>query len=435
MGFAISRRRLLSGAALAASPLMFPGRAPGADEKAPPSERLGIGIVGCGAMNTGHARNLVMNGGAQVVAVCDPNARKRKALQKLVEEGYAPQAGLTRYRGCRAYNDFRDLIANKDVDAIWVATPDHWHTLPSLAAVRAGKAVYVEKPMTLTIEEGRVLADEVKRTDGILQCGSQQRSGYGFPRAVELVRNGRIGNLKRIVVTIHKGDRGGPCNEVRVPDWLDYDLWLGQAPLAPYCPERCIGVRSWISIRDYGGGRVASWGSHHLDICQWALDADGGGPIEIEGTGTFPESGLCDHAVTWDVELRYASGVLVHMLNGPLPPSIKFIGDEGWLMVNREEMRAEPASVLDSEIGPDEWHAKTSSDHRQNLLDCIRTREQPVASAEIGHRTATACHLMNICLVLGRKVNWDPARERFVNDPEADAMISRKMRAPWSLSS
>jgi predicted dehydrogenase len=385
-------------------------------------------------MSLGHTKRLMRNPDVQVVGVCDPNRQKREKFKGLIEDGYASQAGLTRYKGCADYNDFRDLLANKDVDAIWVVTPDHWHVIPALAAIRMGKAAYVEKPLTLTIEEGRVLADEVKRTGGIIQCGSQQRSTKGFVRVVELVRNGRIGKLQRVEVGIHPGDGPKGCTEQPVPDWLDHDLWLGQAPLAPYCPERCLGVRPWISIRDYGGGRIASWGSHHLDIVQWALDADNSGPVKIEGSGTFPVSGIVNHAITWDVDIQYASGVTVHLMNTPPPnPYIKFMGEEGSIFITRQEIRAEPANLLDSVIGPDEFHARTSDNHSQNFLDCIRPREEPVASAEIAHRSATVCHLVNNCLILGRSLRWNPQTERFVNDPEADAMISRKMRAPWHL--
>ncbi len=434
MGYKFTRRHFLATATTAAvAPLIVPGQALGLNGAMAPSERIGIGIVGCGSMNTGHARQLVGNRGVQVVAVCDVNGLKRETLRKQVDEGYTSQSDQGSYTGCAGYNDFRDLIANKDVDALFVATPDHWHTLPSLAAMRAGKDVYCEKPMTLTIEEGRALADEQKRSGAIFQHGTLQRSAYGFPRAVELVRNGRIGTLKHVEIGIHPGDGPRGCNETPVPDWMDYDLWLGQAPLAPYCPERCIGRRAWLSIGAYGGGRIASWGSHHLDIAQWALDADHSGPVEIEGTATYPEWGIVDQAITWDAELRYSNGITVHMVNHAPPPYIKFIGDEGSIFVTRTEFTSDPANILDSVIGPDEYHVHTSRNHRQDFLDCVRSRETTVTPAEIGHRTATACHLMNIALRLGRKVRWNPETERFIDDPEANAMISRKMRAPWSL--
>lgn len=432
----IDRRSFLAQATAAAvtGPVILSARAVGSGSNKAPSERIGVGIVGCGSMALGHARRLVYNPEVQVVGVCDPNRKKRKQFKDLVNEAYATQTGQTRYRGCVDYNDFQDLLANPDVDAIWVVTPDHWHVIPALTAIRMGKAAYVEKPLTLTIEEGRVLADEVERTGGILQCGSQQRSNQEFARVVELVRNGRIGKLQRVEVGIHPGDRGKGCTEQPVPDWLDYDLWLGQAPWAPYCPERCGGVRSWISIRDYGGGRIASWGSHHLDIVQWALDTDNSGPVKIEGSGTFPESGIVNHAITWDVNIHYASGVTVHLTNTPPPdPYIKFIGAKGTIFITRRETKAEPANLLDSVIGPDEFHARTSDNHYQNFLDCIRSGDEPVAPAEIAHRSATVCHLVNHCLILGRPLHWNPLTERFVNDAEANAVISRKMRAPWHL--
>jgi len=432
----VTRRRFLSNATASAfaAPLILSARAAGTQGNKPPSERIGIGNIGCGSKNEGHARQLVRNPDAQVVAVCDPNGHKRGKLKHLVQEFYASQSGQTSYKGCNDYNDFRDLIANPEVDAVWIATPDHWHVLSALAAIRAGKGAYVEKPLTLTIEEGRVLADEVKRTNAVLQCGSQQRSEYSFPRVVELVRNGRIGELRRVVVALHRDYPGGDGKEEPVPDWFDHDLWLGQAPLAPYCANRCLKIRGWLAIRAYGGGRIASWGSHHLDIVQWALGMDGSGPVEIDGTGTFAQHGLHDQPLTWDVDIRYTSGVTVHLTTvEPPDPYILFIGDKGFISITRKGVKAEPENVLDSEIGENEWHARTSNDHRQNFLDCLRTREEPVAPAEVAHRSATVCHLATNCLILGRKLRWNPETECFLNDPEADAMISREMRVPWSL--
>jgi len=435
MATGISRRRFIKGAATAlAVPTLIAGRAFGAEGTVAPSNRVGLGFVGCGAMNGGHMSRFIEMPDVHIAAVCDVNAQKRQERRAMIEERYAQDGGQGSYAGCKDYNDFRDLIADENVDAVVVATPDHWHTLSALAAVRAGKDVYLEKPMTLTIEEGRVLADEVKRTGRVLQVGSHQRSTPDFHHAVELVRNGRIGALRTIEVGIHAGYTSGDCSEEPVPDYFDYDFWLGQAPWAPYCAARCMGVRPWMYISDYSGGRITEWGSHHLDIAQWALDADGTGPLEIEGTGAYPKSGLMNTAITWRVEMRYASGVTVLFTdNRQCAQGVKFIGDDGWVFVNREEIRAEPAEVLDSVIGPDETLLRTSGDHRRNFLDCIRSREATVCTAEIGHRTATACHLANICVKLGRKLRWDPARERFIDDAEADALISRKMRAPWSL--
>ena len=358
---------------------------------------------------------------------------KRKAAQQRVNATYGCAARQT-YKGCAAYNDFRKLIEDTNVDAVVIATPDHWHTIPALTAVRSGKDVYLEKPMTLTIQEGRVLADEVKRTGQVLQVGSQQRSEGKFGRAVELVRNGRIGRLRAIEVGIHAGPTTRSFAEEPVPSGFDYDLWLGQAPRAPYCAARCVGIRPWIYIRDYSGGRITSWGSHHLDIAHWAMDADQTGPLELSGSGVFPSGGLYNTACTWQVELKYANDVTVIFTdNRQNPQGIKFIGNEGSIFVNRGKFESQPAGIIDSSIGPNELHLQTSSNHIDNFISCIKSRAEPVATAEIGHRTATACHLTNICLELKRKLQWDPQKEEFRGDLDADTLISRRMRAPWRL--
>ena len=359
---------------------------------------------------------------------------KRVANQERVNANYAQQLNKGSYNGCKAYNDFRDLIKDPNVDAVVIATPDHWHTIPALTAIRAGKDVYLEKPMTLTIHEGRVLSDAVRQTGRVFQHGTQQRSEGEFGRAVELVRNGRIGDLKAVEVGIHAGPVSKIFPEEPIPKDFDYDLWLGQAPQAPYCSARCKGIRPWIYIRDYSGGRITSWGSHHLDIAHWGLGADLTGPVELEGAGVFPTEGLYNTACTWRVEMRYANGVKVLFTdNRQNPQGIKFIGDEGWIFVNRTKIEAEPAGLLSSVVGPNELHLQTSRDHFQNFVECIKTRTEPVASAEIAHRTTTACHLANICLELGRTLRWDPQNERFLDDLEADELIVRTMRQPWQL--
>lgn len=430
-----TRRGFLKTGALAVgAPWVLPPSSMGLEAKQAPSNRIGLGFIGLGAMNSGHIGRYLGHPDVQIVAGCDPWAHKREAAQQRIHSRYADQFGVGSYRGCTVYNDFRDLIHDRNVDAVVIATPDHWHTIPALAAVRAGKDVYLEKPMTLTIEEGRVLADAVEQTGQIFQHGAQQRSHWDFGRAVELVRNGRIGRLRTIEVGIHAGAATEDHPEEPVPEGFDYSLWLGQAPLAPYCPARCVGVRPWILIRDYSGGRITSWGSHHLDIAHWAMDADFTGPIEIEGTGAFPEGGLYNTALTWRIVLRYANGVTVVFTdNIQQPQGIKFIGDKGWIFVSRTEIKAEPSGILRSTIGADELHLQTSRDHQQNFIDCIKSRAKTVSPAEIAHRSVTACHLTNICLQLGRKVSWDPQNERFVNDPEADKFISREMRKPWRL--
>lgn len=433
MSTRVSRRHFLYGAA--AAPLILSARAKGAND------RIGVGFIGNGSMNSYHCKQFSNRPDCQVTGVCDVNRLKRKELRRLVEERYAQAAGQASYTGVADYNDFRELVDAPDVDAVFVATPEHWHVLPALAAVRAGKDVYVEKPMSLTIEEGRVLADEVKRTGQVFQHGAMQRSRYDFGRAVELVRNGRVGRLHTVEVglanaVIAQNDQcvGGP-----VPEYLDYEMWLGPAPFTPYCENVCLGVRAWTGIEVYSGGRITEWGSHHLDIAQWGLDADDAGPLTLEGEAEFtPEGGMRHFVMKWRMEMQYPGGVKLvfaddTQIGDNYEGGVKFIGDEGWIYVTREYIKAEPESILTSELGPDAVRVWTSKDHHQNFVDCIRSREETIGPAEASHRSTTVCHLANICFRLGRKVTWDAKTERFVNDDEANGMIARPMRAPWSL--
>ena len=431
----ISRRSFLAGTAAAISaPMILPSRVLGREGHTPPSEKIGIGIVGCGAMNTGHAYRYVEREQTQVVAVCDVNSQKRGDLRSKIQDRYAQRLGLESYDACQEYNDFRDMIADSDVDAICVATPEHWHVLPALHAARVGKHAYIEKPMTLTIEEGRVLADTAKRTGAVIQHGAQQRSHWGFPRAVELVRNGRLGNLKHVEVVLFPGPTGGACQEEEPPDFVDYDLWLGPARWTPYCSIKCIPVRGWTYMRDYSGGRITEWGTHHLDLVQYALDADETGPVEISGSGLITRDAMYNTVARWNIDFRFESGVIVHFADsGYEGEGIKFVGEDGSIFVNRDGIRSDPENLLDSEIGPDEIHIVAEGDHHQNFIHCIKTGEKPRGHVESGHRSSTMCHLANICVELEQTLYWDPKNERFLDNQEADAEISRPMRAPWSL--
>jgi len=374
-------------------------------------------------------RGFLHSGDTQIVAVCDVDSGRREGARKAVEAHYSARRPKGTYQGCAAYNDFRELIARDDIDAVVISTPDHWHILPAMAAVRSGKDVYVEKPFTLTIAEGRAISNAVRRYGRVCQVGSQQRSEWRFRFACELVRNGRIGKLRTIRTGLAKGRAIGPQKPMPVPKGFDYDLWLGPAPWEPYTKARCH--YNFRFIRDYSGGQVTNWGSHHNDIAQWGNGTELTGPLEVEGCGEYPTDGLFNVVLTHHFECRYANGVkLVCSTKGG---GVRFEGTEGWVYVNRGRIDAHPKSLLTSIIGPNEVRLYESRSHKRNFIDCIKTRAAPIASAEIGHRSATVCHLGNIAMLLGRKVQWDPERERFVNDPEADRMISRPMRAPWRL--
>ena len=419
----VSRRDFLkTGAVAAASAISAPYYVPSTVFGATaPSERIGIGVIGVGNMGGGNMKSFMGKRSVQAVAVCEVDtARLDKARNS------------AKLSSDKAYRDYRELLQNKDVDACCVSTPDHWHMPVSVAAVKAGKDVYCEKPLTLTIRGGRVLADACKRHGQIVQTGSQQRSSSNFRFGCELVRNGRIGKVVRVEVGIPGNNRR--CEPTwkpePVPPGFDYDLWLGPAPWAAYHSQRCH--YQFRFILDYSGGQATNWGAHHLDIAQWGLGADDSGPIEVMGDGEFPSTGLFTTATRVYFECKYASGATLVCKTGG-SGGTKFIGTEGWVYVNRGKIDAEPKSLLTSKIKPDEIHLYTSRDHKQDFLDCIKSRKQPICSAEVGHRSATVCHLGNIAMRLGRRLRWDPKTERFLDDDEANHMTCRPMRSPWAL--
>lgn len=418
----VSRREFLKGSAVVAgaaiaSPAIVPSSVFGTGA---PSNRITLGCIGLGGQGTGNMKGFRGKKNCEVVAVCDVDAgHLARALQI---------AGLNTNS---AYTDFREVLARDDIDAVSVATPDHWHMPISVAAVRSGKDVYCEKPLTLTIGGGRVFANEAKRYGRIVQTGSQQRSGNEFRFACELVRNGRIGKLHTMRVGIHGNNRTCPptWKAEPIPNGFDYDMWLGPAPWEPYTTQRCH--YQFRFILDYSGGQMTNWGAHYLDIAQWGNAADDTGPVEIVGSGDFPKTGLFTTAQNENIEYTYANGVKLFLKSGS--GHTRFEGTDGWVDVTRGKINAEPKSLLTSVIGPNEIHLYDSNDHKQNFLDCIKSRKDTICTAEIGHRSASVCHLGNIAMKLGRKLKWDPKAEHFINDSAANNMLTRAMRAPWRL--
>jgi len=418
----ISRRDFLksstivTGAAIAL-PAIVPSSVFGADA---PSNRITIGCIGTGGQGTSDMKGFKGKRDCEIVAVCDVDADHAKKA--------AATAGLD---ASSCYGDFRELLARSDINAVQVATPDHWHVLASISAVRAGKDVYCEKPLTLTIAEGRVLADEVRRYGRVFQTGSQQRSSSEFHKACELVVNGRIGHLHTMRVGIANNNR--TCEPTwtpePVPEGFDYDMWLGPALWAPYNHQRCH--YQFRFLLDYSGGQMTNWGAHHLDIAQWGNQADNTGPVEINGKGVFPKTGLFTTALKAEIEYTYANGVKMFLKSGG--GGTRFEGTKGWIYVNRGKLEAEPKSLLDSVIGPNEIHLYKSNDHKQNFLDCVKSRKDPICTAEIGHRSASVCHLGNISMLLDKKLRWDPHKEQFINNDEANRMLWRPRRAPWRI--
>jgi len=446
-------------------PVGLAGRRGGPDEEAA-SNRVVMGCIGVGRMGMEDLRGFL--GRTQIVAVCDVDANRAARAKEEVEKHYASRlrqratAGAAprpggEYKGCAAYGDFRDLVARDDIDAVLVVTPDHWHVIATLEACRHGKDVYVEKPLSLTIREGQAVVEAVRRYGRVLQVGSQQRSDAQFRFACELVRNGRIGRVQTVRVGLPTDPSASPAAEagpgttvqpagstdrevwrpvMPVPEGLDYDFWLGPAPWAPYTvervhPQKGYGRPGWLRISDYSGGMMTGWGSHHIDIAQWGLGTERTGPIEIEGRGEFPSDGLWDVHGKFRVECRYADGIRMIIDDGP--NGVRFEGTEGWVFVTRGSMDAEPKSLLKARLGPEEVHLVKSVNHQENFIACVRSRQDPVANVEVGHRSATICHLGNIAMLTGRKIKWDPDKEQIVGDAEASRWLDRPKREPWRI--
>lgn len=334
---------------------------------------------------------------------------------------------------CAIYGDFRAILARRDIDAVCISTPDHWHVPMSLMALRAGKDVICEKP-TLTIQEGRALSDTVRRLGRIFQTATEDRSLYQYHRMAEIVRNRRIGKLQRIEVGLPNGYRGtGDPTPQPVPAGFNYEMWLGPAPWAPYCPDRCHWNFRWIF--DYSGGILTDWGAHLLDTAQWANDTERTGPVEVEGSGKRPDRGLYDTFYDFELRYRYANGV--EMTVDDRGVRLRFIGTDGWVGNTgwRGPLEASSKDILNAPIGSTEVNLYTcrGGEHR-NFLDCVKTRLDPYFPAEIGHRCATVMHMGNIAMLLGRKLRWDPVKEEFPNDGTANRLCSRAMREPWSLT-
>jgi len=434
----LSRRSFLksavtTGAGVLAAPYVIASTALGSGGRPPASERITLGFIGVGSHGTGvNLMNFLGNSDAQVIAVCDVDSDHLERAEKMVNKHYANNKASGTYKGCTVYKDFRQVIARSDIDAVVISTPDHWHALLSVMAAGAGKDVFCEKP-TLTVREGRVVSDTIKRYNTVYQTASENRSIYVYHRMCELVRNGRIGKLHTIRVGLRSGPRRpGDPTPMLVPEQLDYEMWLGPAPWAPYTKDRLH--YDWRWILDYSGGQLTDWGAHLVNIAQWANETDHTGPVTVEGKGEFGKKGLYNTATKYHIEYEYANGVKLVISSGA--PSIRFEGTEGWVGNHgwSAPLQAEPGSILDSTIGPNEIHLYTCRGGEQrNFLDCVKSRKPCYYPAESGHRTFTITHIGNISMMLGRKLRWDPDTERFINDEQANRMLSRSMRSPWHL--
>jgi len=457
---AITRRKLLSdvakgiGASTVAAgfPAIVPSSVFGASS---PSNRLNIGAIGTGRISRGHDMPGVWKfDTARIMAVCDLDQHRVDDAKTLVNGYYSKQSGKP-YDGVTGYSDYKELLANKDVDGVLISTPDHWHALIAIAAVEAGKDVYLQKPASLTIAEGRALSDAVHRSGRVFQIGSQQRSTIQFRYAAELVRNGRIGQLKTVLVGLPGDPSGDEEAEMPVPKGFDYEKWLGSTPVVYYTekrvhPQSGYDRPGWLRCEQFGAGMITGWGAHHVDSAHWGMDTEYTGPVEISGGAKFPANGLWDVHGDFKTEGVYANGVRM-IVSGEFPNGIRFEGSEGWIFVSRGNERvtasdpgaklkdatalaASDPKLISSVIGPDEIHLYESKDHHGNWLECMRTRKQTIAPVEVAHRSCSACLLHHIAMKTNRKLYWDPVRERFKNDDEANAMLARHQRWPYALA-
>jgi predicted dehydrogenase len=428
----LTRRQFLakSGAtatAVVSFPYIVPSCVFGAEA---PSNRITMGCIGVGSQGTSNLWGFLEKRQALVLAVCDVDSHRLNRAKDFIDREYQNS-------DCATYRDFRELIARVDIDALSIAVPDHWHSIPVVAAARAGKDMYAEKPLARTIHEGRVMVDAVQRYGCIWQTGSWQRSVRDFRYACELVLNGRIGKVHTVEVGLPTGV-GGPNPPVEsVPEDLDWDFWLGPAPWRAYQKFGRNGPHwDWRWIMDYSGGQLTDWIGHHLDTAHWGLGLDRTGPIEIEGTGVYPRDGIYDVPTAYRIVCRYATGVTIVIANDRKQPKgmgVVWYGEKGWIHVDRGRFDAEPKSILGEVIGPNEIRLYESRDHIQNFLDCVKSRRETVAPIDIAHRSISVGLLGEIAMLMGRKLKWDPEKEQFINDGEASRMLSRPMRSPWVL--
>jgi len=420
--------------AAAALPAIVPAKALGADGAAPPSERLTLGFVGMGKQMHGHLNTFLRRPDCQVVALCDVEAVRLKIRQDEANSYYARRYNMTSYSGVSTYGDFREIAARDDIDAVVIATPDHWHALVSIAMLESGKDVYCEKPLTLTVNQGKAIVRAARQYGRVFQTGSQQRSSREFRVACELVRNGRIGKVRTVHVNV-----GGPPVECYlpadpVPPGLDWNFWLGPAPWRPYNSEIAPGLDydGWPKFRvyrDYAGGGMTDWGAHHFDIAQWGLGMDETGPVKILPPGGGRER----------LTYKYANGVTMYHGGAQGRAGVEFIGDNGRVMVNRGYLKTDPLGLENVPLEPDEIHLYNSPGHHEDWVQCVKNRSRPICDVAIGHRSVTVCHLGNIAYWIKRPLRWDPAKEEFVQasgapDAEANRLLQRPMRAPWKIS-
>ncbi len=450
----MKRRIFLKNASAAAAgaiiiPTIVPSSVFGASA---PSNKINIGQIGCGRIARDHdMAELLKYDNARYIAVCDLDKNRVQDAKNRVEGVYNKKTGSNNAVDVKMYEDYRELLLNKDIDAVAISTPDHWHSQPAMEAALAGKDIYLQKPTSLTITEGRLLSDIVNKTGAILQVGTQQRSTTQFRRAAELVRNGRIGKVHTVKIGL-PGDPSGPLFEkMPVPAALNFDMWLGSTPEMEYTeqlvhPQKGYDRPGWLRHENYGAGMITGWGQHHYDSAAWGMDTEFTGPISVESVAEFPKSGSWNVHGDFMVKQEYANGITVYT-SGGFPNGIRYEGDKGWIFVTRGAYRATPSDpipegstkaldassddILKSVIGEDEIHLYVSEEQHGNWLDCIKSRKAPISPVEIGHRACSVCLISHIAMHVPGILKWNPLTERFIDNDLANSMLSRPQRYPY----
>jgi len=428
-----SRRKFMKKAAgsalgMIAAPYIIPGSALGKNGAIAPSNRIVMGGIGLGSMGSGNTREFLGKEEVQYVAICDVDKSRRGKAAMMVNGRYKNQ-------DCRTYADYREFLEKEKLDAVTIAVPDHWHAITSIAAANKGLDIYGEKPLARSIVEARAMVNAVEKNKVIWQTGSWQRSVENFHRGAELVINERVGKISHVEVGLPNGRKpiGTPPIQ-KVPEELDWDMWLGPAPTVPY---RGISHWDWRWILDYSGGQLTDWAGHHIDIAHWGLGYDRTGPVSVEGTGVYPREGIFDVPVEYDFTCEYKTGVTVRVANSArLPHSMGtcWYGDKGWLHVDRgDRISASDPKILDEVIGADEIKLYKSTNHQQNFLDCIKSREETITPAEVALRSISVGLLGEIAMLTGQKLSWDPDKETFTNNQYANHMLIRPYKGPWKL--
>ena len=439
--------------ALNSFPIIVPSSVFG---KNAPSNKINIGQIGCGRIARTHdLAETFKYDQAHIMAIADLDRNRLQLGKKLVEGWYTKKTGNENYVDIKTYDDYHELLANKDIDAVIISTPDHWHAQPAMEAAIAGKHIYLQKPTSLTIEEGRMMSNTVQKSGVVFQLGSQQRSINPWPqfkRACELVRNGRIGKLHTVHIGLPSDPAGGNTAEMPIPENLNYDMWLGSTPYIYYTLDRVHSQTDpdsrggWLRLEQFGAGMITGWGVHHIDIAHWGMNTELTGPVEIEGNAEFPKTGLWNVHGNYNVHAKYANGVAMN-LSSENPNGIKFEGSNGWIFVSRGNVSvtatdptaggtnkafvASDPKILSSVIGPNEIHLYESKEQHGNWLDCIQNKKPTISPAEVAHRSCSACLVAHAAMKIGKKLYWDPKKESFNGNVEANKLLSRPQRFPY----